>query len=759
MSEREPGSEHGRRLRARVSDSRWARIVAEADTRATIVEAVVACRVTDGLGWRKAVAKAVAGTCWPTFVNYKRHYESRTGETWERLLDGRVPPDRSKAAQVRVATCTLRQVNPDIGVEAAREVLCKQFGEEGEVSDAWLRRVWAEAGLARPVGGRAQRAVGETVEPFHGGAGLALIAAAEAEVGSTSKLADTVATQASLLKLLGSASSDTDHESDVEGRDDDGRFTAAYNKRRRAGTQSGQADERWSTDAAKAEARDLSLLSVVSTGKPTLVAKMLAMGVTPLLTERRGFDGLDGPAGAWLGVLGGVAYMPTTLDKALAEFALMSTDEAMWQAHAATWSKVSARWRQVEVNWLRVVLYVDGTADPYWTRAFAKSGKVSKLGTVMPCLSRVAVHSGEGVPLLVATFAGAAPLKRHLLPLLARLAKAIGPAADTRRLTVVDSEAGKAGLMWAMHDQTDTLFVVVIKGQVLKGATLFDPGEWQPYRERDQVRDVEVHIKGKDAPTEGIIVRGVQMRRADGRRQQTTLFGSNAAVEDFTAVQVADMYLDRWPKQEQKFRNGRNGGGLNRSHGFGGRYVTHAALEDKQERAQRSLAKAQDDHERAAATLTELDQALADAPKTARHKALGLADRDVRDKGKRSKRKEAAKARLDTTPTSIFERDVGRDSIMTCLKLNVLTLLEFVLQEYFGGLKMEWRTFIEHFAALPVTVRTTRHKVVFQIHANLRQRSRMAQLEAAVAEINRRRIRRGKQLLVFELDLPPPAGS
>ena len=759
MSEREPGSEHGRRLRARVSDSRWARIVAEADTRATIVEAVVACRVTDGLGWRKAVAKAVAGTCWPTFVNYKRHYESRTGETWERLLDGRVPPDRSKAAQVRVATCTLRQVNPDIGVEAAREVLCKQFGEEGEVSDAWLRRVWAEAGLARPVGGRAQRAVGETVEPFHGGAGLALIAAAEAEVGSTSKLADTVATQASLLKLLGSASSDTDHESDVEGRDDDGRFTAAYNKRRRAGTQSGQADERWGTDAAKAEARDLSLLSVVSTGKPTLVAKMLAMGVTPLLTERRGFDGLDGPAGAWLGVLGGVAYMPTTLDKALAEFALMSTDEAMWQAHAATWSKVSARWRQVEVNWLRVVLYVDGTADPYWTRAFAKSGKVSKLGTVMPCLSRVAVHSGEGVPLLVATFAGAAPLKRHLLPLLARLAKAIGPAADTRRLTVVDSEAGKAGLMWAMHDQTDTLFVVVIKGQVLKGATLFDPGEWQPYRERDQVRDVEVHIKGKDAPTEGIIVRGVQMRRADGRRQQTTLFGSNAAVEDFTAVQVADMYLDRWPKQEQKFRNGRNGGGLNRSHGFGGRYVTHAALEDKQERAQRSLAKAQDDHERAAATLTELDQALADAPKTARHKALGLADRDVRDKGKRSKRKEAAKARLDTTPTSIFERDVGRDSIMTCLKLNVLTLLEFVLQEYFGGLKMEWRTFIEHFAALPVTVRTTRHKVVFQIHANLRQRSRMAQLEAAVAEINRRRIRRGKQLLVFELDLPPPAGS
>jgi len=744
---------------ARVSAGRWERIVAEADGRAAIVDAVLGCRKAHSLSWRKAVAKAAPDTPWPTFVNHKRHYETRTGDTWERLLDGRVPPDRSKAASVRVASCTLREVDPDIGVDAARKVLLKQFGEEGEVSDAWLRRIWADAGLARPVGGRSEAAVGETVELFHGGAGLALIAAAEVEVGSTAKLAETVTTQAELLTLLRPPAKEGSYEQDVEGRDDGGRFTAAYNARRRATASPGQADERWTTDAAKAARRDLSSLAVMSSGPSTVVAKMLAMGVTPLLTGRRGFDGLDGPSGAWLGVLGGTAYMPTTLDKALAEFALMSMGESMWQAHAATWSGVSAQWRQAETNWLRLILYVDGTADPYWTQSFAKSGKVSKLGRVMPCMSRVAIHSGAGVPLLVETYAGAAPLKRHLLPMLARLAEAIGPHAEARRLTVVDSEAGTAGLMWALHDQVETLFVVVIKGMVLKGATVYDPGEWQPYRERDQVRDVEVHLKGKDAPAEGIIVRGVQMRRADGRRQQTTLFGSNAAREDFSATQVADMYLDRWPKQEQKFRNGRNGGGLNRSHGYGGRHVTHAALEDKQERAQRSLAKAQDAHERATATRAELKEALVEVPGTARREVLGLADRDIREKAKRSKRQEEAKARLDTTPTAIFERDVGRDSIMTCLKLNVLTLIEFVMQEYFGGLKMEWRTFIEHFAALPVTVRTTQHRVVFQIHANLRQRTRMAQLETAVAEVNRRRIRRGKQMLVFELDLPPPPGS
>ena len=46
-------------------------------------------------------------------------------------------------------------------------------------------------------------------------------------------------------------------------------------------------------------------------------------------------------------------------------------------------------------------------------------------------------------------------------------------------------------------------------------------------------------------------------------------------------------------------------------------------------------------------------------------------------------------------PRQIYTRDTGRDTVMTCLKLNALLLLEFVLKEYFGDLRMEWRTFID----------------------------------------------------------------
>jgi len=81
------------------------------------------------------------------------------------------------------------------------------------------------------------------------------------------------------------------------------------------------------------------------------------------------------------------------------------------------------------------------------------------------------------------------------------------------------------------------------------------------------------------------------------------------------------------------------------------------------------------------------------------------------------------------------------------------------MQEYFGGVRMQWRTFIEQFVALPVTVRTREHCRVYQLHANLRQPEQMARLAAALAELNRRKICRDDERLVFELIGLPEPGS
>lgn len=269
--------------------------------------------------------------------------------------------------------------------------------------------------------------------------------------------------------------------------------------------------------------------------------------------------------------------------------------------------------------------------------------------------------------------------------------------------------------------------------------------------ERGEVSEVEIELHGKGAPPEGFRIRGVVMRRADSRHPHPTVFVTNLHEDDVAAGPVADHYLARWPRQEQLFRKARNGGGLNRSHGFGGGYILNVALVSKLEKVGRSVAYAQAKHDRAKATRGELATALASAPAAVREHGLALADKAVRETGQQLTKRQEQRAHVQTMPTQIYERDTGRDSLMTCLKLTVMALLEFALAEYFGGKSMEWRTFIEQFLTLPVTMRTTADRCLDQFHPNPRNPDQMAALALAATELNRRALHRGKRRLEFEL--------
>ena len=378
-------------------------------------------------------------------------------------------------------------------------------------------------------------------------------------------------------------------------------------------------------------------------------------------------------------------------------------------------------------------------------------GENGFMRSIHPCLTRVVIHSGAGVPLLVETHAGTASLKKRLLPVLQQLDDAVGPGADVGRLTVIDSEVGVAGLLWAMHDQTEMQFITIIKGAVLKGAKFSHEGPWLNFRERDEVRDVQVQLNGKGAPANGVVIRGVEMRRDGGRNPKSTVFVTSAPTEEMSPTEVPRQYLERWPRQEAQFANGRNGGGLNRSFGYGGELVSHVALEDKLDRAKRSVAFAAKRTEAATAQHQALSASAEDEPDAAMKEAVKQAETTVREREKTQQQRDDKLARLESMPTQIYQRDTGRDSVMTCLKLTMLSLLEFVMQEYFGGARMQWRTFIEQFVALPVTVRTSKRRRVYEIQANLRQPQRMAQLEAALVEVNRRGLKQSDRSLVFRL--------
>lgn len=740
-----------RELRSRVPTERWETVVSYAQFRVGILEHVEALRA-EGLSWRRALAEVAPEMEWPTFMNWRRCAVSRDGEVWERQLDHRVPPVPARVGDdIVAAACLLRRQQALITCQEARRLLVAQFGEErGDISDTTLKRIWSEAGLSRGPGG-ARSPKGSEGLLHMGGGGLALLSAAAEETGVVQGLGEAVL-EAAAAAVKSQGPGVLDGSAGLEARDDRGRFTAEYNRVVRGDS---ARDPRLASDREKRSRRLLSTLSTVRSRPDVVSQKLFAMGVVALLTERRGFDGLEGPAGAWLQVTGAKAYMPSTLDRFLAELALLDVGEALWTKHGQQWLAVTRPWREGPgtPHWMQWVVYVDATQDPYWTRAFAASSKVSRVGRVMPCVTRVALMGGPGVPLLVQTCAGGVSLKKELLPFLERTASAIGEG-ELGRLTVVDAEMATVPVMTALAARKNRWFVTVLKGALAKSARRLDEGSQEKYRKRDLVREVRLVVDGKDAPEGGLRLRGVEMVRAGSRNPTSTLFVTNASTDTLPTAEVASAYLSRWPHQEQRFRDGRNGIGLERSHGYGGQFVTHVALETgleksrrKVERAQSRLASAQQDEQK----IRELWEATERGNRTAANKALQRATRDRKRAERALTSAKKAHQKLQTLPREIYVRDMTRDSIVTCLKLTVLMLIEYVLKEYFGGLRMEARSFIEAFVHLPVTVWETRTSITYQLHDNPRSPELSARLREACAEVNRREIRRGKKGLRFEV--------
>jgi len=78
-------------------------------------------------------------------------------------------------------------------------------------------------------------------------------------------------------------------------------------------------------------------------------------------------------------------------------------------------------------------------------------------------------------------------------------------------------------------------------------------------------------------------------------------------------------------------------------------------------------------------------------------------------------------------------------------------LIEFVLKEYFGGLRIEPRTFIELFVAVPLTIRETRLELIYELKANPRSPLNTQRLRDACAEVTRRRLVKGGKRMRLEV--------
>lgn len=717
-------------------------------------------------------------------------------------MDRRHPPPSRLTPQIRGFIEGAGRTDPGLSVESIIELVSQQFKLDVNLKPRTIQAVLQEAGLARqqvrftsqvqPATLRA--ATNPPVEEPLAAAGMMWLTVGDDLVGYTQGQAEAIQ---ELTQEVPPPTPVTPEER--EHRDDKGRFLPAYNApQERKDPEVGANFE--SVDVKRVD-KDLGRMKIVGCRLEILRAKLLALMALPMVTDCGHFDGATDVRGTYLAGLGGLDYMPKTLDKFGRELKYLDAASAMQERHAQIWYRQASAWVGKDV--CCSVLFVDTTTKPLWTDHFHKSARIAMLGRVMPCVETVMIHQGAGVPLWIQTYSGHVALVKNVLPQIDELEAAIGKGM-LGRLTVLDGEMDSVAL-FKEFDLRDRYFITPLDSSRVKNLNSIEGlRHLDPYRDGDWIGGGYLPLKDsldRKAPPYRCRVIVLQRRT----KETITVFGTNAPPKPFSNEFLLDAFFSRWPKQEGVFRQLNSVAAFKSTHGYGKQRVLNitvideitklsAQLEglsvrrqpahDRSDRAATVLHKREVELRRATRTLDSAKRsrhALRQAGKTKTIAYSRQGERKIAAQGecdrlkpivaeaqrrnetalekvavidKQITHKKEKKSTLESR-REIFQTDVCLDHILSILKTGFLLVLQFLVRTFFGGMKIDLLTFANHILLLQgVRIRTDTTETI-RLQAHRRNPGMMAALEKACDLFNALRHHHDGRLIRFEVFWPP----
>ena len=352
-----------------------------------------------------------------------------------------------------------------------------------------------------------------------------------------------------------------------------------------------------------------------------------------------------------------------------------------------------------------------------------------------------------------------------------------------------------------------------LKPQWLEGKRIFNRTNYRTYRDGDRVRMGLCDFNDPEQKGATFRARVIELERRS--KGTITYLGASTLLDEreWKPAELADLYFERWPKQEAKFRAVNQAVGFKDVHGYGKQLVDNISviteldqlgqrirnleqgLEQKTIEQARRAEELQEQQkllrrqERRLETVTrQLDKRMSggqritpklrrvakeqrslaacvrktSALSVRRQKMLervgALRARHQAELAERQEQKQRLAARR-----KIYKHDTELDSLFSLLKVGLVQLVAYVLKEYLGDARMEPVTFLERVATLPAGLRTTPEFELVTFLYNRRDPEVMKLLVDHCHAINARRLRtRSGRRLRLQVDpaplprVPPP---
>src|SRR5438128_6489511 len=362
---------------------------------------------------------------------------------------------------------------------------------------------------------------------------------------------------------------------DREGRNRQGQFTGAYNRRAEICAQ------RFASVEDKRKGKNYSRMALFQSSEFVLERKCLGLLALPLITLNGLMRSANNPLGNALEHFCGYNYQHHTLDKFLRELKYLGISDRLLRDQVSFWRQ---HWHEFESAGLPFLCYyVDGNTKPLWSKKRVKQNKVTMLGRVMGCLEQVFVHDAFGHPVYLETYAGKAPLGARILGLMEKVEEALegpGPPLRVTRVIVMDAASNGVATLRAFAEQDRYHYI-----------TALDDNQWNPRKVREQgrakryyygeatLRDCQLELEDSREKGYLVVVRAI---RIDWDHGKTTVLITSLPRETVVARLVVKAYFDRWPHEELQFRSMKSFACLNRVAGYGKKKLSDETVRAKQ---------------------------------------------------------------------------------------------------------------------------------------------------------------------------------
>ena len=781
-------------LEARLSPEDWRARVEEARAQLAIILAVRAVQATEEISETAALARVAPGLHRSTYRHRVERFENGGGLAG--LVD-RTPPPPPKAVKVTPAAsaimCALRQVNLHVEVEQIARVIERQLGIK--LSASVIKRELKEKGFNRPRGGGSGRPEGAT-KPAHSEellfGGAVFLAAMDESSGYSREMAEVMATQAGAAVAAAPA---PESRPEVEGvRDEGGRFTAIYNQANAKGDAA--LGPVFRSVKEKRKEVDLGARRLVGDSVETIRRKNQAILALPYLTDNGKAVQIDDyRAHRGIREACGENYVGETLERHLRDEKYLGAGDALLDFHLAFWLRHEPRPATGETP-TAFFIYVDGHNKALFTHHFTRAGKVSSNGRIMPCLDQVFVHTGTGTPIYWQTFSGNAGLTTHTIPILDELEAKVGGGWTADRIVVIDAEGCAVGFLRRLKASGRDFITRVKPSRVPDLSEVRDLSSFEPYRDGDEIADGFITLTAKDE--EPYDVRVAIMRRT--RAGQIIALATSVEREQMTPTQIAEGYVDRWGRQELRFKQFVSAK-FKRVAGYGKQRVSNVTVvtelvkleaskqnlakriegqAEKVKLAKQKLTRAKQKLNAALARRKRHDERVENELLVEQPNPIKLWNGVKALEAERERHPKAVAEVLDATAVhetvtaklaeleaalpklakrkseledrrEIYRADVELDRVVSVYKLGFVLMCEMVLREYFGGMKITLATFMRQILHLPATrtVDGTKEYVRFfcppnpEIHAAL---------EVACERVSNLKLRRNGRILHMSVD-------